>query len=882
MSESQPQQLLYFFGSRSSDEDVIGLSRFNPNNINFKVIFNITLKLGETLLTIMCDPRKYLNINDGENYMKLITIQRRNITGLFPNPDNVTTFTYEIADNTKIYYIELLCSTENILNKNAILGGKSYRVILYNLPMPILKTREELIGLIGTFYQITPVKYYDVYFVAQTTIANMTNVNLERRVVPYDLASANSTEWLVQGNVFKSRTVSFDKINYNVLVRVVNDQIYHDQIYHLLNERFDKEIVLKGRNNNLLNLIELDAVQQFDLPTLPNIDYCVYFILGNNTIFNEKHFDFNIPLLVECHDNGNGNSTIVHSINIEDGFLTANNQRVMNTQIFEVAGNENVEYTKIDNDNIPILKSEDKKKFVVISGTSVGFFKKYINSKSIIPISDNNYLYVSPIVYNDYVGVKIANSLYLSKIKIQEPIIGIDMENKLSIGGTVIYFDSSTVFTILRPIATGYEARLSDSSNQNSETFVNINIYKYRSYSKSKTYSEQNNFFINDTTTGTDKTWYDEALKKNIIIEFKRGGELTPLYSFDVTTNIEEIEPAFKLYSYEELEQMINKEYIFFNSQLTLTESNSIKHIFVSFTDASKEYVNNIRSQGEMSGRMITSLISLIDAMNNNTLEQYISNPPINIEKPIKLNVMGNLVDSNQNNEGFCVREKALFIYESESNLTNLLKSMPNVRVISIVKDSITIPVVSMFNEGFYVNQIYIKLRNRDSWNTFLNIKTIEDFTISTEFFIPTFEACIDIKHRILTPSGYKHFNELKEGELVSQLDNKTSIIVKKEIFGNLSSYVIPKNFFEKNYPKVDTIVSDNHLVYYDNKWFHPQFSKLFKKNTVPATFYHLELMTYSHFILESGLVVESKANMNNKNLYNKRVRENPENKVNL
>ncbi len=67
-------------------------------------------------------------------------------------------------------------------------------------------------------------------------------------------------------------------------------------------------------------------------------------------------------------------------------------------------------------------------------------------------------------------------------------------------------------------------------------------------------------------------------------------------------------------------------------------------------------------------------------------------------------------------------------------------------------------------------------------------------------------------------------------------------------------------DYFEKNYPKKDTLLSKNHLVYYDGKWYHPYLSQKFKQiHLNKVDYFHLILDSYDHnILLDTGLEVES------------------------
>lgn len=146
--------------------------------------------------------------------------------------------------------------------------------------------------------------------------------------------------------------------------------------------------------------------------------------------------------------------------------------------------------------------------------------------------------------------------------------------------------------------------------------------------------------------------------------------------------------------------------------------------------------------------------------------------------------------------------------------------------------------------------------------------------------------ACISIIHKVLTPTGYKFAHEIEEGDYVLCDNKNVAQVMKKEIFccegdSNTNPFVIPKNYFELNYPKRDTLVSKNHLVLYNNEWFHPYYSNGFKQlNLNTVKYFHLHLDSYDkNIILDTGLVVESMTNTQEDfQIYKSRIKNNTRN----
>lgn len=121
--------------------------------------------------------------------------------------------------------------------------------------------------------------------------------------------------------------------------------------------------------------------------------------------------------------------------------------------------------------------------------------------------------------------------------------------------------------------------------------------------------------------------------------------------------------------------------------------------------------------------------------------------------------------------------------------------------------------------------------------------------------------ACIHTSHAILTPNGYKNIYELSDGDIVST-NLGTSKIIKKFLFhSSKQPFCIPKHFFTTNYPSKNTLLTSEHLIVYNNLYYHPEFSGLFrqKKMLKQNEYFHLLLEDYNHnIILDSNLVIES------------------------
>jgi hypothetical protein len=155
-------------------------------------------------------------------------------------------------------------------------------------------------------------------------------------------------------------------------------------------------------------------------------------------------------------------------------------------------------------------------------------------------------------------------------------------------------------------------------------------------------------------------------------------------------------------------------------------------------------------------------------------------------------------------------------------------------------------------------------IRNTGSYNI-----TTFNLTVTSAGPIP----CLTEDTIILTPFGYKNVKELNKNDYVLTSDNRRVRIVniyKTIVAGKTETYpyIIPRNSITANYPRIDTRLSGGHLIYYNNRWIHPRFCKMFNqdRNEKVIKYYHVELENYSrdHLVINNGLIVESFTGLNN------------------
>ncbi len=125
---------------------------------------------------------------------------------------------------------------------------------------------------------------------------------------------------------------------------------------------------------------------------------------------------------------------------------------------------------------------------------------------------------------------------------------------------------------------------------------------------------------------------------------------------------------------------------------------------------------------------------------------------------------------------------------------------------------------------------------------------------------------CLAYGTKVLTPSGYKFVQDIKEGDLLTTHDGRTTTVNKilsRTIVSNNELYVIKKNSFGLNTPNEDLYLSYAHAVYYDGVFHHPYHAN--NENIIkidqPAIvkFYHFEVDNYfTDFIIANNMIVET------------------------
>ena len=153
--------------------------------------------------------------------------------------------------------------------------------------------------------------------------------------------------------------------------------------------------------------------------------------------------------------------------------------------------------------------------------------------------------------------------------------------------------------------------------------------------------------------------------------------------------------------------------------------------------------------------------------------------------------------------------------------------------------------------------------------------KSLNDIGIGYNFSNPNHE-CFTENTYILTPLGYKQITKLKKGDKIITSDfrivNIINIIKYECNNSNMRPYIIPKNYFKKNCPSIDTKLSKGHHILYEKKWISPaKNNHVFQVEKKVKTFnyYHIELENYltDHLIINGGLIVESYGKLTKENL---------------
>ena len=144
------------------------------------------------------------------------------------------------------------------------------------------------------------------------------------------------------------------------------------------------------------------------------------------------------------------------------------------------------------------------------------------------------------------------------------------------------------------------------------------------------------------------------------------------------------------------------------------------------------------------------------------------------------------------------------------------------------------------------------------------------------EFFIgnyvePVDVPCLTKDSTVKTPSGFVNICALKKYDIVVTNDGRhvpITKITKTKLTTNSgnSPYIIPKNFFGKNYPRKEFEISPSHAISLDNKaekWFIPHIHGYMlhrHKNNCKITYYHIELPNWltDHLVINNNIVVES------------------------
>ncbi len=125
---------------------------------------------------------------------------------------------------------------------------------------------------------------------------------------------------------------------------------------------------------------------------------------------------------------------------------------------------------------------------------------------------------------------------------------------------------------------------------------------------------------------------------------------------------------------------------------------------------------------------------------------------------------------------------------------------------------------------------------------------------------------CLAYGTKVLTPYGYRLVQDIKEGDLLTTHDGRTTKVNKiltRIIVSNDELYVIKKDSFGINIPNEDLYLSLAHAVYYNGAFHHPVHANnenVIKINeTSIVKFYHFEVDNYfTDFIIANNMIVET------------------------
>jgi hypothetical protein len=125
---------------------------------------------------------------------------------------------------------------------------------------------------------------------------------------------------------------------------------------------------------------------------------------------------------------------------------------------------------------------------------------------------------------------------------------------------------------------------------------------------------------------------------------------------------------------------------------------------------------------------------------------------------------------------------------------------------------------------------------------------------------------CLAHGTQVLTPSGYKFVQDIKEGNLLTTYDGRTTTVnnvCSRTIISNNELYLIKKDGFGLNTPSEDLYLSNWHAVFYNGVFHHPCHwnNENVIKVDQPAIvkFYHFEVDNYfTDFIIANNMVVET------------------------
>ncbi len=236
---------------------------------------------------------------------------------------------------------------------------------------------------------------------------------------------------------------------------------------------------------------------------------------------------------------------------------------------------------------------------------------------------------------------------------------------------------------------------------------------------------------------------------------------------------------------------------------------------------------------------------------------------------------------SNRTTVGTLTFTKSFLLRESDTNLngTSFAQPFPITTTGSIANYSTALNTFFDFAGGFpnefygYYNMSANTSNSADTPTYTLpttgsdGTPVATDNTLLYSFTSPTGGInCLAYGTNVLTPFGYKLVQDIKEGDLLSTHDGRTTKVnkvLKRTIVSNNELYLIKKDSFGINTPNDDLYLSLAHAVYYNDAFHHPFHANneniIKVDKTCFVQFYHFEVDNYfTDFIIANNMIVET------------------------